>query len=94
MLSLLPGRDETGGRFFRPGLLLQPSIDHEADGPEQQVRHAHHQVDAVVVGLGLLERVVLVRQVLRTGGRDGFLSGRAGVGRSRRGEQHEKGEQP
>ena len=61
--------------------LLDETVRHETEAGQQQVRHPDHQVDAVVVGCGFLQGVV----VLRTGGacRDGVLSGRARAGRAR-----------
>jgi hypothetical protein len=70
------------GLPFGQGLLLETTVDQRADHTEQEVRHPHHEVDAVVVGAGLAERIV----VLRTGGGNRFLSGRAGVDRTRQGE--------
>jgi hypothetical protein len=75
--------------LFGQGLLLETTVDQRADHTEQEIRHSHHQIDAVVVGAGLAERVV----VLRTGGGNRFLSGRAGVNRTRQGEQHHEHQQ-
>src|SRR5205807_1381400 len=71
-----PPVDRTGFRGLdrpaRPALLVA-SIDDEAENPQHEVRRAHHQIDAVVISTRLPHGVV----VLRTGGSDGFLSGRA-----------------
>jgi hypothetical protein len=58
------------------GLLLETTVDHKADRTDQEVRHPHHEVNAVVVGAGFTERIVVF---LRTGGGNGFLSGRASM---------------
>ena len=62
------------------------AVNEIADGPEQQVGHADHQVNALVISAGLPHRFVLF---LRTGGGDGFLSGRACPGGARQGKSHE-----
>ena len=53
-------------------VLLAAPIDEKADEAEREIGDADHQVDALVVAGG---QVVAI--FLRTGGGDGFLSGRA-----------------
>jgi hypothetical protein len=61
-------------------ILAVSPVDEKADSAEQQIWHADHQVDALVIRARLTHRVVFV---LRTGGSDGFLSRRAGAGGAR-----------
>ena len=80
------GARRLAGGLFHEGLLfLEPTINHEADTPKQQVRHAHHQVNALVVRPRLV--VVLLTEGLFVAG----LSGRAGVDGARIGEQNQEG---
>lgn len=84
--------------FFRPAaqalfvLLvsrLQPAIDDVAEAAQHEIRHGHHQVDAVTIGAGLLRGVL----ILRTGGCcQGGRSGRARAGGARE-RQAQKGRQ-
>jgi hypothetical protein len=66
---------------------LTGTVDQEADRAEQQVRHADHQVNALVIRARLAHRIVIF---LRTGGGNGLLSGRAGAGRARQTKDGEK----
>jgi hypothetical protein len=66
---------------------LARSVNQEADRAEQQVGHADHEIDALVIGARLAHRVVVF---LRTGGGNSFLSGRAGAGGARQAEYGEK----
>jgi hypothetical protein len=83
------GGERWRGLLFGQGLLLETTVDQRANHTEQEIRHPHHQIDAVVVGAGFAERVV----VLRTGGGNRFLSGRTGVHRTRQGEQEDENQQ-
>jgi hypothetical protein len=64
------------GLLFDQGLLLETTVNPKANRAEQEIGHSHHQVDAAIVAAGLAEGIVVI---LRTGGSDRFLSGRAGV---------------
>jgi hypothetical protein len=54
--------------------LFKSSIDQEAKKAQEQIGSRDHEVNVGIVGLGLTQRVI----ILRTGGGDGFLSGGAG----------------
>jgi hypothetical protein len=55
-----------------------PAVKHEAAEAQEKIGHAHEQIDAGVIRLGFLERVVAF---LQTGGcLNGFPSERASLG--------------
>jgi hypothetical protein len=63
------------------------TVDEQADGTDQEIGHADHQVNALVIGTRLPHRLVFI---LRTGGSDGFLSGRARAGGARQSQEREQ----
>ena len=77
-------RRSAGGLFHEGLLFLESTINHESDAPKQQIGHAHHQVNALVVRLRLV--VVLLTEGLFVAG----LSGRAGVDSARTGEHNQE----
>ena len=78
-------RRSAGGLFHEGLLFLEPTINHEPDAPKQQIGHAHHQVNALVVRPRLV--VVLLTEGLLVA----RLSGRAGVDGAGIGEQNQEG---
>jgi hypothetical protein len=78
------------GLLFDQGPLLETTVDPEADRTEQEIRHPHHQVDAVIVGASFAERIIVF---LRTGGGNRILSGRASVQRARPHQQDDDEQQ-
>jgi hypothetical protein len=68
--------------------LFEAAVEVEAHAADEQIRHANHEVDALVVCARFPQGVVIV---LRTGGHEGVLSVGTGVSSARRGERDRKG---
>jgi hypothetical protein len=72
------------------GVLFETTIDPKADRAEQKIGHSHHEIDALIVTACFAEWIAVI---LRTGGGDGFLSGRASVHRARQRQRYDDEEQ-
>jgi hypothetical protein len=68
--------------------LFEASVEVEAHAADEQVRHPDHEINAVVIGAGFPERVVIG---LRTGGQEGVLSVWTGQKSARRDERDDEG---
>ena len=78
-MCLRIGLGWAGSQLIGTGLLLDSTPDQQPDSPQQQVGHADHHVDAVVIGPLLAEWVSILGLLRTGGGLYGVLSGWTGI---------------